>query len=732
MKKRPLCYVCLVFLLIKSVLLLLTGGQSGGLSADSIFQEEKEKEVILQGQVYQKTSTSKMQILYLKNNSINSQNESFYESKIIVYDKTFQNIAIGKTVKLRGKANVFETAHNPGNFDQRQYYAKQNIYGMVWGEQIMEVSGKTNRLMNSLYGLKQAWKEKLTETMGEKNGAVLSAILLSEKKEMDAEIKELYQKNGIGHVLAISGLHISFIGLSVYQIFRKVGSPYFVAGIGSGILLFLYVLMIGLSVSVIRAAIMLLLRIGADMTGRVYDMATGLFFAGAVTVLWQPLYLADAGFLLSYGAILGILTILPAIEKLFPCKYQIVKGMYASIGINLMLFPVLLYFYFEFPLYSLLLNIAVIPMMSWVLGLGLIGSLFLPICQPIGMVLVKVCGIFLELFEWMSRFAGRLPGARMVFGQPAWWQISAYYLFVFGSVILVLKCNKKELFRFLRRSVWCVFPMILFWFSIGHGTGGKLFVTVIDVGQGDGILLRGPKNGTYLIDGGSSDIKEVGKYRIEPFLKSQGIGTLDYVLISHGDSDHYSGVEEMITRQDVGVRIKNLVLPATYQQDEALTKLSALAKKAGIRVLVIRPGMRLQEGDLQVTCIQPEEEFPGEIGNASSMVLDICYQKFGMLCTGDVEEKGEEILLEQVEKKVYSVLKVAHHGSKNSTKEELLKIIQPSISLISAGKGNRYGHPHKETLERLNAIDSAVYSTIENGAITLKSDGNTLSIVGFH
>ena len=184
MKKRPLCYVCLVFLLIKSVLLLLTGGQSGGLSADSIFQEEKEKEVILQGQVYQKTSTSKMQILYLKNNSINSQNESFYESKIIVYDKTFQNIAIGKTVKLRGKANVFETAHNPGNFDQRQYYAKQNIYGMVWGEQIMEVSGK------------------LTETMGEKNGAVLSAILLSEKKEMDAEIKELYQKNGIGHVLA--------------------------------------------------------------------------------------------------------------------------------------------------------------------------------------------------------------------------------------------------------------------------------------------------------------------------------------------------------------------------------------------------------------------------------------------------------------------------------------------------------------------------------------------------
>ena len=212
----------------------------------------------------------------------------------------------------------------------------------------------------------------------------------------------------------------------------------------------------------IRAAIMLLLRIGADMTGRVYDMATGLFFAGAVTVLWQPLYLADAGFLLSYGAILGILTILPAIRKTVPVQISDCERMYASIGINLMLFPVLLYFYFEFPIYSLLLNMAVIPMMSWVLGLGLIGSLFLPICQPIGIVLVKVCGILLELFEWMSRFTSRLPGARMVFGQPSWWQISVYYLLVFGSVIFVLKCNKKKRFGFLERvcggvsndSVW--------------------------------------------------------------------------------------------------------------------------------------------------------------------------------------------------------------------------------------------------------------------------------------
>lgn len=733
MKKRPLCGMCLVLFIIHSLLLLLFGEQVWKrLPADSLFQKEGEWEVVLQGQVYQKTNTSKNQILYLKNNSIESDKKSFYESKLIVYDKTFQEIEIGKKVKVRGTAKKFERAHNPGNFDQRRYYERRRIYGMVFSEEILEVEGKTDRLSEWLYKCKLRWKEKLTETMGEKNGAVLSAILLSEKKEMDAEIKELYQKSGIGHILAISGLHISFLGLTMYYIFRKLGIPYIIAGTGVSVILFLYVLMIGFSVSVMRAVIMLLLRIGADVTGRVYDMATALFFAGAVTLFIQPLYLTDAGFLLSYGAILGILTILPAIEKLFPCNVMICRGMCASIGINIMLLPILLYFYFEFPTYALLLNLLVIPMMSWVLGLGLIGSLLLWVVPPIGRLLVNGCGAVLELFAWMSRLSCKLPGARIVFGQPRWWQILIYYLLLLLTVYLIFRCKKKEMLQRMRKAVCILCPLVVVLFSAGHGTGGKLFVTMIDVGQGDGIFIRGPENGTYLIDGGSSDVKEVGKYRLESFFKSQGIGNLDYVLISHGDSDHYSGVAEMIERQELGVRIQNLVLPATYQKEEALLKLALHAKRRGVHVFVIQPGMTLQEGKLQITCIQPEKTFSGEIGNASSMVLALQYEKFRMLCTGDVEKRGEELLIERVKGERYPILKVAHHGSGNSTREELLNEIRPEIALISAGKNNRYGHPHSETLTRLKEIGATIYNTVENGAITVKSDGNTVSVEGFY
>ena len=158
------------------------------------------------------------------------------------------------------------------------------------------------------------------ECIGEKNGGILAAMLLGEKSEMDSEVKELYQNNGISHILAISGLHVSFIGLGVYRLIRKTGLSYLPAGILAMGILTLYVLMIGASVSAVRAYVMLALRIGADITGRVYDMLTAAMLGAAITVLYQPLYLTDGGFYMSYGAIIGIAILLPALQQCFPCR----------------------------------------------------------------------------------------------------------------------------------------------------------------------------------------------------------------------------------------------------------------------------------------------------------------------------------------------------------------------------------------------------------------------------
>lgn len=201
----------------------------------------------------------------------------------------------------------------------------------------------------------------------------------------------------------------------------------------------------------------------------------------------------------------------------------------------------------------------------------------------------------------------------------------------------------------------CFFP---------HGKTGELEVTMLDVGQGDGLFLRGPEGTTYFIDGGSSDTSKVGKYRLEPFLESQGVGTLDYVFVSHGDADHMNGIEELLQGQQLGVEIRFLVLPVEEMWDDALTDLFILAKAVGTEVITLSSGMEVVEGELSLACLQPDIEFTTEKGNAGSMVLSLSYKEFDMLFTGDVEGTGEEKLIEHVQGHQYDVLKVAHHGSK--------------------------------------------------------------------
>lgn len=271
----------------------------------------------------------------------------------------------------------------------------------------------------------------------------------------------------------------------------------------------------------------------------------------------------------------------------------------------------------------------------------------------------------------------------------------------------------------------------------GHEKKGELQITMLDVGQGDGIYIKTPAGSHYLIDGGSSDVSKVGTYRIEPYLESQGVGELDYVFLSHGDGDHTSGIEEMLVNQKLGVRIHTIVLPDENVIDEALYALAELASENGTNVAIMEEGDIITDdksfsgNQMRLTCIAPSDTYEGEIGNASSMVLDLQYGEFDMLFTGDLEKEGEEMVVESGNLRDYDVLKVGHHGSKNATTEAFLEQVKPEIALVSAGKDNSYGHPASETLERLEEIGCEVYSTQEYGAITIRTDGENMNVEGF-
>lgn len=246
---------------------------------------------------------------------------------------------------------------------------------------------------------------------------------------------------------------------------------------------------------------------------------------------------------------------------------------------------------------------------------------------------------------------------------------------------------------------------------------------MLDVGQGDCFLVKSPNGNAYLVDGGSSDVNQVGKYRIEPCLKSLGVGRLTSVFVSHGDLDHCNGIRELLQRQKFGIQIDCLVLPEQYKEDDTLMELAQIAKEQDIQVTIFREGMGVREGEVLWKSIQGDGN-----GNEGSMVLELRYKKFEMLFTGDVEGEGESNVTGRL-RMTYDVLKVAHHGSKNGTTEQFLEKVSPRISLISAGEQNRYGHPHEETVMRLKNCGSVIYGTCGKGAVRLKTDGQRIDIL---
>ncbi len=725
MRNRPLCSVCLMVFLIFSIGMTAGGSRFFREPMPPEIKKQAGKEVQITGQVYQIEVRESYQILYL----ILSKKTA----RILVYDDAKQSVQIGNKVNVKGELSLFEEARNPGNFDQKFYYEKQKIGAFLWAEALRVTDRESNPLKQGLYELRQKWKRILIDAAGEEDGGALAAILLGEKQGMDREIRELYQVNGIAHVLAISGLHLSFLGVGVYHLLRRITGSYTVGGLAGVLFLSAYILMIGMTVSAFRAMVMFLFRIGADLSGRHYDSPTALAAAAVTVCMWRPLSLYDSGFWLSFGALIAIIFILPIFKNL-PAQ-----SLWASVSVNLFLLPILMYSFYEVPIYGVFLNLIVIPLLSVLMAAGLIGTMISLFWEHAGEAIFLCCRIIFRVYEHSCEAALRLPFARVVTGQQDIWKILFYYVFLFAAVLLLRKKeeNKGEKRSRKKRVVLSVLlvgtgmTILLFTAQVKD----KITITMLDVGQGDGLVIRGPEGKTYFMDGGSSDVKKVGEYRIEPYLLSQGIGSLDYVFASHGDQDHISGIKELVQRQKTGVTIKRLVLPTQTVWNDALKELAEMAEKEGIPVFTMEKGQCLTEGKLSLTCIQPGKGEMEETGNSASLVLALRYGDFDMLFTGDVEGEGEKRLVDHLQgeysKCVWDVLKTAHHGSGNSTTEEFLKTAAPQYAFISAGKNNSYGHPHKETLERLKDAGAIVYSTQEEGAVTIVVSEREFTISGF-
>ena len=266
---------------------------------------------------------------------------------------------------------------------------------------------------------------------------------------------------------------------------------------------------------------------------------------------------------------------------------------------------------------------------------------------------------------------------------------------------------------------WVLILLIVLFVRVPHR---DLQITFIDVDQGDGILIEMPSGAVCLIDGGSSSIEDVGSRRMESALKYRGIYEIDFAFVSHTDSDHISGLLELMQESGAGsIRIRHLCIPM-FEENENQALLLSAAKDKGIPVTFLSAGMSFAFEEVKLSCLHPfsGKDYPD--ANAASCVLSLTYGEFSALFTGDLGQEGEQELLKHFSSLDHDLLKVGHHGSRESSSAAFLKGVSPQLAVISAGVHNRYGHPHKETTERLEACGSRIYVTAESGEILVHVD----------
>ena len=737
--------------------------------------------------------------LILKRAVLSADAHMYELNKVRVTLKNPQHFAVGSFLCAEGILREPEPASNEGQFDRKTYYRMLGIYYTMGNADIEILDSRADPLREALWQIRFLLRGRIEEVFPSRTAGVMSAMLVGDRSLMEAEDSDRFRMAGVSHVLVISGLHITMMAEAFYRILchmavavpirkdRKDGRQENVrpkrkrtqredaceehvaeqylspgrkrspdreehnrrdrlsshvrilhmnkkaAAVMTMFLLVCCAVMTGLSVSTVRAVFMYCLAVGARLTGRTYDPLTGVSLAAAVILTVNPEYLTYSGFQLSFLAVI--------ILGLCSDRGPLMRGVILYLGTV----PFILCSWYEIPLYGVFLNLLIVPLIPFVLGAGILGI----VCGSAfgGIFTMPAVGLS-EFLYCILKLAGRLPCATLICGRPEPVRILIYgalfAVFLFLSVRW--RTDRK---RFLLPGM---LPILLMVFLV-RGRD-DLEIHMLDIGQGDSIVVEMPGGQNILVDGGSTTVTDVGRYRILPFLKYEGIRKLDYIFVTHTDLDHISGIIELLDMMIDGtasLRAETLVMPYLREKGEAYEELCERAEKAGVRVIWVEAGDAfhfydspelLEQGgsskgsgsseslsEVTLTVLGPDpgrETSPVNV-NAQCIVAALSFGKFDCLLTGDVVEEGEENLLGILRRtgKEFEVLKVAHHGSKYSTPEELLDIVKPDLCLISAGKYNRYGHPHAELLSRLYAAGTDVRITRYGGELSVATDGET-------
>lgn len=636
--------------------------------------------------------------------------------KILINIKMSQDIPsmkYGDSLYIEGEFKQPEEARNYKGYNYKQYLKTKKIIGTVELEKVKILKSSNGSF---IHNIQKYIRDTINGTLTDEEGNLLLAILLGDKDKLSEDIQESFKTSNLSHMLAVSGAHVSYIILGLTYVLQNS-----IIGKKNGkivciIFLLAFMAITNFTPSVTRACIMAVLTLFSSIIYRKSDVYTNISVAALITLIFNPYSLLDLGFQLSYGGTIGIIIFIKRIqEKKSNSKViNYIKQMaLVSIYANIIIIPIMMYHFNTVSFTFIISNIMASPILGIIVITGFLFIIASITVKPLTRLIAIFIKPILSILIKISQICSKLPFSNILVVTPYMFNVISYYA-------IILYCIKSKKNNKCKIIICLLIVLILINFII-YIFPQKLRIFFIDVGQGDSTLIITPDKKTVLIDGGGSDSFDVGEKVLLPYLLDRRILKIDYVLISHFDTDHCGGILTIMEK----VKVKNIIISEQAEHSENYERFKKLMIHKKIRLIEVKKGDKIKIGRYsEFKILFPTSRLLSENPlNNNSIVAQFNYNNFKMLFTGDIEKLAEQQILKTEKAEIRAdILKVAHHGSKTSSIPEFIKAVRPKIALIGVGKNNTFGHPNQQTIKNLENIKCRIYRTDLQGEIIIKID----------
>lgn len=637
------------------------------------------------------------------------------------------SLEYGDKLQISGEYQEPNKARNYKGFDYKNYLKINKIYGIIRVDLYTNIIIKHQKNLSNfkllIHKIREKLKQNIQELLTKETYALGIGILIGDNSRINEKIVEDFKNSNLSHMLAVSGAHINYVVLTVNILFTKKRAGIKAQRVVTIMMMLFFMELTQMTSSVVRAGISCIIYMLASLLYRKADVINAMAISTLLILLNNPFKLFDIGFQLSYAGTLGIILFCKLIN--IPIKNKLLKylkdSIIISISANIFIIPIMMYQFNTISLTFILSNLLAGPLLGISIILEIIVLLISFISINIAAIPAKVLNILLILIINIANWFSNIEISKIYVITPKIISIVAYYL-ICAAIILKQKNRKIIVIIMLTVLIINLFP-----------TPKKLRINFIDVGQGDSTLIRTETNKVILIDSGGSTASssfDVGNKVLLPYLLDRRIKKIDFIIVSHFDADHCQAFETVI--DNINVR-KVVVCKQSMITQEYLNIINK-CKKKNIKIIVVERGDKLKiDKRAEFEILHPGERFldDGKGGlNANAIVCKMNYKLnngkiFSILFTGDIEVEAEKELEQVYGKKLKAdILKIAHHGSKTSSREEFIKLVSPKIALIGVGENNKFGHPADITLERLEKENVKVYRTDQMGEVSITMNKN--------